>query len=98
MSKKSNKKTALLIGLGAAAVYGILKNSGIINKTIYKKEHEAVSRYIESHYPGGFYSDIKRTEQGFITIITTPQFKKIALFFTETENGNFIFSETSAEK
>jgi len=98
MGKKNKKGSALLWGIGIATAYGILKSSGIINRTLYRKEHETVSRYIESKHPGGTFSDIKKTDNGYFTVITTVDNRKIALFFIETDDGNYIFSETSAEK
>lgn len=91
MSKK-NGKLPVLIGVAIWEAYRLYKGRGIFNKLRYKVQHEAVSNYMETHYPNAFYSDIIEADSGWSCIITDGG-RKITLYFTKTEDGTFIFWE-----
>ena len=91
---KQKSKLLVLAGVGAAALCGFLKGSGILNRVAYRREHEAVSRYVDAHYKGAAFSPIRKTEHGFITIVTMADGKRSALTFTEADKDICVFSET----
>ena len=100
MDKKKKKISPLLTvaaSLAAAGVYNYVKGNGIFNKSRFKNEHDAVSRYVDSHYPNGFYSPITVTDKSWMTVITTNENKKIVLSLTKLENNVYIFNETPIE-
>ena len=91
MSKKKSN-LPILLGVAAWEVYRFYKGRGIFNKIRYKKQHEAVSNYMETHYPDAFYSDIVETADGWSCIITDKN-RKVMLYMTKTDSGTFIFWE-----
>lgn len=88
------KKTALLIGAAAAAgLYSAIKGRGPFNGIRFKKQHDSIARYIETHYPGALYSPIEKTEKGYVTVIKRIGKAKIILYVNSDGSGNFIFTE-----
>lgn len=98
MNSKNKKKLFIAAASGAALCWGFFKKSGIINKLAHSSEHEAVARYVESHYSGASYSQIQPTKHGCMTIVTKPDGKKIALTFEKAYDGAYVFSETPIEQ
>ncbi len=92
------KKTKLLLGSAAVAgVYSVITGKGPFNKLRFAKQHEHISRYVETHYPNGAYSPITATESGWVTVIKRIGMPKIILYVTCDEDGNYIFEEAKAE-
>lgn len=91
MKKKIPIITALA-GAAAVCVYRVVKGYGVFNRFKYANEHIAVSRYVETHHPGGSYSSIAGTGDGYSTIITDSG-NKFILTVTMAENGIYVFSE-----
>lgn len=92
--KKKFGLFAVLAGATAIGAYNYAKGNGIFNKRRFKSQHEAVTRYLDAHYPGAVYSPIKSEDDGWITIITTPDNKRISLSITRCEDNIYIFKET----
>lgn len=90
MSKRKN--LPVLLGIAVWEAYRFYKGKGIFNKIRYKAQHEAVSNYMETHYPNAFYSDIIEAENGWSCIITDKN-RRILLYMTKTDDGTFIFWE-----
>lgn len=88
--KKS--KITILAGAAVFEAYRLYKGKGIFNKVRFKCQHEAVSNYVESHYPGAFYSDISATGNGWACTIQNNN-KNIMLYLSETPEGMFVFWE-----
>lgn len=91
MSKK-NGKIPVLVGVAVWEAYRFYKGKGIFNKIRYKNQHDAVSNYVETHYPNAFYSDIVEADNGWSCIIND-RGRKILLYITKTDDGTFIFWE-----
>lgn len=91
MSKR-NHKFPVLLGLAAWEAYRFYKGKGIFNKIRYKRQHEAISKYLETHYPYAFYSDVAEVDTGWSCIVTNGN-KKVMLYLTEAENNTFVFWE-----
>lgn len=97
----AKKKSTLLTVLGAAAAYGIysaVTGKGIFNKPHFKEQHDAVSRYVDSHYPRARYTPIEQTQNGWMTIITKSDFSRVMLYLSKAENGVYIFKEAPVYK
>lgn len=92
MNKNKDSKLPVLLGVALWEGYRFYKGKGIFNKLRYKKEHNAVSNYLETHYPDAFYSDIVMTDDGYTCVINNYN-KKIMLHFAKTEDNNFVFWE-----
>jgi len=90
--KKRNKFLLFTAAAAGAVVYSAIEGRGIFNKTRFKKVHEAVSGYVETHYPHSFYSPISATKNGYITTINTGS-KKVILYITTSPDGIFVFEE-----
>ncbi len=91
MSKKGNK-LPILIGIAAVGAYRFYKGKGIFNKIRFKEQHDAVSSYLETHYPDAFYSGITPTDDGWSCVINSRS-KKAVLYMTKADNGTFVFWE-----
>lgn len=92
--KKLNPLLTLTVTAAAAGLYNYIKGNGIFNKSRFKNQHDAVSRYVEAHYPNAFYSPIISTDTGWLTVITTKDDKRISLSITKCENSVYVFKET----
>lgn len=91
--KKRYGLITVMAGLAVTGIYNYVKGNGIFNKSRFKDQHDAVSRYVEAHYPGAFYSPIQATENGWLTIITTQDNKNISLTITKCDDNIFVFKE-----
>lgn len=87
------KRTLFLIGAAAAGIYGAAKGKGPFNRLRFKKQHERISNYVETHYPKALYSPIEATEKGYVTVIHRLGKPKIILYAAVGEDGNYIFTE-----
>lgn len=92
MAKKKSTLLPILAAVGAGMLYGAYKGKGIFNKPRFQKQHDAVSRYVSTHYPGAFYDPIQTSDNGWMTVIRWHG-QNISLFITRTEQGDFVFSE-----
>ena len=93
MDKKKLKAASLLTAAAATTVYSVIRGIGIFNRPRFRSQHEAVSKYVETHYPGALYSPIHQTDFGWSTVIKTGVREKILLMITQTNDGIFIFKE-----
>ena len=89
---RNNKKLTALLAIGAVGAYRFYKGKGGFNKIRFKTQHEAVSKYVETHYPGAFYSDIVKTSKGWTCAITARN-TRIALYINKAPDNTFIFWE-----
>ena len=88
------KKTLfMLAGAAALGIYSAIEGKGPFNKFKFKDQHEAVSKYVETHYPGALYSPITATEDGWVTVIRSLKYPPIAIYIKQDSDGNFIFTE-----
>lgn len=88
-----NKKRLFLLGAAAFGVYNLYKGNGVFNKVRFSEQHDAVAKYMQTHYPGCTYSDIVKTEDGWSCVINTYR-KSTVLYMTKTPDGKFVFWET----
>lgn len=91
------RKTLFLIGTAAAAgIYSAMTGKGPFNRIRFKEQHERISHYVETHYPGALYTPVEATEKGWVTVIKRLGMPKIILYVNRDEMGNYIFTETEA--
>ena len=89
------KRNILLLASAAAVgVYGAVSGRGIFNKPRFREQHSAVSRYVDSHYPGSTYSPIEATPKGYMTIIRRPGRSNIMLYAFKSPDGIYVFHES----
>lgn len=90
----SEKKSRLpfFLGLAAWEAYRFYKGKGIFNKIRFKSQHDALSNYLETHYPDAFYSDIVEADGGWSCVVNDNG-RKIVIYMTKTEDGVYLFSE-----
>ena len=93
------KKKTLFMLAGAAALgaYSAIEGKGPFNKIKFRDQHDAVSKYVETHYPNALYSPISKTENGWVTIIRRFNKPCIVLHISKTSDGMFVFNEHNAE-
>lgn len=93
------KKTLFLIGTAAAAgIYSAVKGKGPFNRLRFKKQHDSISRYVETHYPNSLYTPIEATENGWVTVIKRIGMPKVILYVTRDNMGNYIFTESVVQE
>ena len=90
--KKSNKKGALILGIGAALTYSFIKGNGIFNKPRFYNQHKALEKYLSSNHPDANKGDIIKTDDGYSTIIND-RGVKIIVNMAKTPDGVYVFSE-----
>lgn len=90
--KKEHKLFAILAGIAAIGSYRAIKGKGSFNKLRFNEQHDAVSKYIETHHPGAFYSPLEPTKNGWTCIITDHNTRYI-LHLMCSENGIYVFDE-----
>ena len=60
------KKTMLCLASAAAlGIYSAVEGKGPFNKLKFKDQHEAVAKYMQTHYPKSLYSPITETDKGW---------------------------------
>ena len=91
MSKKGSK-LPLLIGLAAVGAYRFYKGKGMFNKVRFHEQHNAVSDYLDGHYPNAFYSDIVPTDDGWSCIVNN-RGRRFVLYLTKSDDGVYVFWE-----
>lgn len=89
------KRTLFLLGAVSAGVYGAVKGKGPFNKLRFKKQHERISNYVETHYPNAWYSPISATDKGYVTVIRRLGQPAIILYVSADSDGNYIFTENA---
>lgn len=93
------KKNAIILATAAAAgIYSFINGKGIFNKMRFKDQHDAISRYVSSHYPNATYAPITATDTGWATVIIRPMQPKIFLYVTSSGDGIYIFHETDVKE
>ena len=83
----------MLAGAAAIGAYSYAEGIGPFNKLKFKNQHDAISRYVETHYPGAFYSPIVGTANGWMTSVKRADMTPIVLYVTRSADGMYIFSE-----
>ena len=94
--KKKNKFALFALASAVAVGYSAYEGKGVFNKIRFKKVHEAVSGYVDTHYPNCYYSPISATQHGYLTTVITPN-GRVILYITEAKNGMFVFEEKKIE-
>ena len=91
------KRKTLLMLAGAAALgaYSFVEGKGPFNRLKFKDQHDAVSRYVEAHYPNALYSPIVETANGWTTSVRRFGMEPVILYITQSEDGMYIFSESA---
>lgn len=92
-NQSAKKWLPVLLGVTAAGIYHFVQGNGIFNRMRFASQHDAVSRYVETHFPGARYSAIRDTGDGWITMITPKNGDKILLYLIKTDEGVYIFRE-----
>ena len=88
------KKTMLYLASAAAVgIYSAIEGKGPFNKLKFKDQHEAVLKYMQTHYPKSLYSPITETQNGWMTVIRRLSAPNIILYITRTPDGHFVFRE-----
>ena len=92
--KKSGAWVPVALGLAAAGVYHFVRGTGAFNRVRFAKQHNAIEKYIEAHFPGATYAPIQSCEHGWITVISTAGGSRITLYITKTDDGTYLFRES----
>lgn len=95
MKKKTWSFLALAAGAAITGIYSAVRGKGPFNKKRFPQQHDAVTRYIETHHPGALYSPIEQTPQGWATVLRCRDGKRSFLYLTRSDAGIFIFHESN---
>ncbi len=90
--KKKNKLLALALGAAAVGIYRAAKGKGAFNRLRFANQHEAISKYVETHHPGAAYSGIEAVGEGWSCVIYDSG-EKYLLYLTCSADGVYIFEE-----
>lgn len=88
------KNIAILTTIAAAGVYSAVNGKGPFNKLRFKEQHDAVSRYVDAHYPNASYAPITAAGNGWATVIKRPNEPKIFLYLTRSNDNVYVFHES----
>lgn len=88
----------LLASAAAVGVYGALTGKGMFNKPRFKEQHDAISRYVDAHYPGATYAPISATQRGYMTVIKRFMKPDIMLYAYKSTDGVYVFNESEIKK
>lgn len=88
------KNAVMLASLAAAGIYSAVTGKGIFNKVRFKNQHDAIARYVKSHYPNAAYSPVTAAGNGWTTVIRRMGKPKVFLYVTRSDNNVYIFNET----
>lgn len=97
MDRKRFKHTAMLATAAAATIYSYVSGKGFFNKTRFKNQHEALSKYVDNNYPDCTYSPIAMHGKGWTSIIKRRGRTVVFVYFTKSPDGSYIFTEASKE-
>ena len=89
------KTLIMLAGAAAIGAYSFAEGKGPFNKLKFKDQHDAVSRYVEAHYPNALYSPITETANGWTTHIRRFGMEPVILYITKSEDGMYVFREAT---
>lgn len=93
------KKSKIFLGtLAVATAYGAVTGKGVFNKWRFKDQHNAISRYVNGHYPNAVYTPITAAGGGWATVIIRLGRPKVFLYITRSDDGIYIFHERKADK
>ncbi len=96
MNKHSSNLLTLMLAAGVYVCYSAQKGKGVFNKPRFKKQHEAISRYIETAHNGAHYDPIYAAGSGWATTIHTLDNRRIALYIIKNDHPDekgYIFTE-----
>lgn len=88
------KNIAILTTVAAAGIYSAVNGKGPFNKLRFKEQHDAVSRYVDAHYPKAAYGPITMAGNGWTTVIRQLNKPKVFLYFTRSGDGVYVFHES----
>ena len=93
MSEKKTGKRLMLTAAAATAVYSVAAGKGPFNKFRFKKQHEELSKYVDSNYPDCSYAPITAHSKGWASVILKSGKPISYVYFTKSEDGTYIFTE-----
>ena len=93
MSDKFSAKKAVLLGVGAACLYKLVKGEGVFNKPRFFQQHKAVVTYLDTYHPGAVAGNIVKNDAGWHCIVKNGT-TNFVLNINKTNDGTFVFSET----
>ncbi|MBQ3124832.1 MAG: hypothetical protein IJC09_05385 [Clostridia bacterium] len=93
MSEKKTGKKLMLATAAIAAVYSVAAGKGPFNKYRFKKQHEELSKYVDTNYPECSYAPITVHGKGWASVILKAGKPVSYVYFTKSEDGTYIFTE-----
>lgn len=93
MSEKKTGKKLMLATAAIAAAYSVAAGKGPFNKYRFKKQHEELSKYVDTNYPDCSYSPITAHSKGWASAILKAGKPVSYVYFTKSEDGTYIFTE-----
>lgn len=93
MSEKKTGKKLMLATAAIAAVYSVAAGKGPFNKYRFKKQHEELSKYVDTNYPDCSYSPITAHGKGWASAILKAGKPVSYVYFTKSDDGTYIFTE-----
>ncbi len=98
MTGKRAKHIAMLVTAAGATAYSVIAGKGVFNKPRFKEQHEALSKYVDSNYPDCTYSPITLHGKGWSSAIKRRGSVVVFVYFAKSDNGVYIFTESTEKK
>ena len=93
MGEKKTGRKLMLAAAAVTAVYSVAAGKGPFNKFRFKSQHEELSKYVDSNYPGCSYAPISAHGKGWASVILKANKPVSYVYFTKSEDGTYIFTE-----
>lgn len=93
---KKKNWAPIIIGAAVAGIYGFVTGKGIFNGVRFKNEREAIKGYLLSRKNPASFSNLKQSDNGYMTILTEDSGDKYILYMNRYEDS-YIFSEHKIE-
>ena len=93
MNEKNTGRKLMLAAAAATAVYSVAAGKGPFNKFRFRKQHEELSKYVDSNYPDCSYAPITAHSKGWASVILKAGKPVSYVYFTQSEDGTYIFTE-----
>lgn len=93
MENKKIKNKLFLAGVTAFAAYSAASGKGPFNKYRFKKQHDALAKYVDTNFPDCSYSPITAHGNGWSAAILRGGRTVKFVYFSKGEDGHYIFTE-----
>lgn len=97
MDHKRVKRYIMISAAAAAGLYGLAAGKGPFNKTRFREQHEALSKYVDNNYPECSYTSISAHGHGWISSVRKRGRTVAVIYFSKSPDGTYVFTRSKAD-